>query len=291
MTVPSDTGQLDHLQAVLRRLERVVVAFSGGADSAFLARVATDTLGPDRVLCVTAVSPSLAPEELDDCRRLAAEWALRWREVPTQEISDPAYRSNDADRCYHCKASLLGALAPLAAADASTVVLGVNVDDLGDHRPGQRAAAERGALFPLVESGYTKADVRAASRALGLRTWDKPAAACLASRVPYGTPVTLGTLTTVATAESGLRALGFRQVRVRHYGDLARVELDADEMARAVDLRAQVVAAVRAAGYGYVTLDLEGFRSGNLNAALADTDTDTVADTVAGDRRRRPVPT
>jgi uncharacterized protein len=186
-------------------------------------------------------------------------------------MADPAYRSNDADRCYHCKASLLDILTPLAAAETSTVVLGVNVDDLGDHRPGQRAASERGARFPLVESGYTKLDVRQTSRQLGLRTWDKPAAACLASRVPYGTPVTLGTLTSVAAAESGLRALGFRQLRVRHYGDLARLELDADELERAVELREQVVAAVRRAGYSYVTLDLEGFRSGNLNAALAAT--------------------
>jgi uncharacterized protein len=246
-----------------------VVAFSGGADSAFLARVATDTLGAERVLCATAVSPSLAPEELDDCRALALEWGLRWREVPTEEISDPAYRANDADRCYHCKASLLGALGPLAAAEGAAVVLGVNLDDLGDHRPGQRAAAERGARFPLVESGYTKADVRLDSRRLGLRTWDKPAAACLASRVPYGTPVTIGTLATVAEAESGLRALGFRRLRVRHYGDLARVEIGDDEMARAFELRQQVVTAVRRAGYGYVTLDLEPLRSGNLNDALS----------------------
>ncbi len=263
------TDQLERLRALLRDLGHVVVAFSGGADSAFLARMATDTLGPSRVLCVTAVSGSLAPEELEDCRALAAEWELRWLPVPTGEISDPAYRANDADRCYHCKTSLLDALVPLARDEEAEVLLGVNLDDLGDHRPGQRAAAERGARFPLVESGFTKDDVRRESRHLGLRTWDKPAAACLASRVPYGTPVTLGTLTTVATAESGLRALGFRQLRVRHYGDLARVELEGDELARAVELRHQVVAAVRQAGYTYVTLDLEGFRSGNLNAALA----------------------
>jgi pyridinium-3,5-biscarboxylic acid mononucleotide sulfurtransferase len=249
-------------------MDGVVVAFSGGADSAFLARVTTETLGADRVLCVTAVSASLAPEELDDCRALAGEWGLRWREVRTDEMANPAYRANDADRCYHCKTSLLDALAPLAAAENSTIVLGVNVDDLGDHRPGQRAAAERGARFPLVESGFTKADVREASRHLGLRTWDKPAAACLASRLPYGTPVSLGTLTTVAAAESGLRALGFRQLRVRHYGDLARLEVGTDEMARVMELRDDVVATVRQAGYTYVTLDLEGFRSGNLNAAL-----------------------
>jgi uncharacterized protein len=263
-----DTGQLDRLRRLLRRLERVVVAFSGGADSAFLARVATDTLGADRVLCVTAVSPSLAPEELTDCRALADEWGLRWMGVPTEEISDPAYTVNNADRCYHCKTSLLGALTPLATAEQSAIVLGVNVDDLGDHRPGQRAAAERGALFPLVECGYSKDDVRQTSRRLGLRTWDKPAAACLASRVPYGTPVTLGTLTTVAAAESGLRALGFRQLRVRHYGDLARIEIDDDELARAVELREQVVSIVRDAGYSYVTLVLQGFRSGNVNGVL-----------------------
>ena len=147
-------------------------------------------------------------------------------------------------------------------------MLGVNLDDLGDHRPGQRAAAERGARFPLVEAGLTKDDVRGLSRHLGLRTWDKPAAACLASRVPYGTPVTLGTLGTVAVAESALRALGFGQLRIRHYGDLARIELLGDDLTTAVTRRDEVVAAVRGAGYRYVTLDLEGFRTGNLNLTL-----------------------
>jgi uncharacterized protein len=248
---------------------RAVVAFSGGADSALVARVATDVLGPHRVLCATAVSPSLAPEELADCRALAQEWGLRWRAVSTSELEDPAYVSNDSDRCYHCKASLLSALTPLASAEAAVVLLGVNLDDLGDHRPGQRAAAERGARFPLVSAGLTKDDVRGVSRQLGLRTWDKPAAACLASRLPYGTPVTLRTLTTVAEAESALRVLGFGQLRVRHYGDLARIELPEAELAEAVRRRHDVVAAVRAAGHRYVTLDLEGFRSGNLNHAVA----------------------
>ncbi len=246
----------------------MVVAFSGGADSAFLTWVANDVLGPGRVHAVTAISPSLAPEEAADCAALAEEWALRWTPVPTDELADPRYSANDGDRCYHCKAELLDVVAPIAARDGATVVLGVNLDDLGDHRPGQRAAEERGAVFPLVEAGFTKADVRAASRLLGLRTWDKPAAACLASRVPYGTPVTLGVLTEVAAAESGLRALGFRQLRVRHYGDLARLELPVDELDVVLARRDEVVAAVRAAGYRYVTLDLEGFRSGNLNASL-----------------------
>jgi len=253
------------LRARLRALDRVVVAFSGGADSAFLAWMANDELG-DRASAVTAVSPSLAPEEEADCRALAAEWGLRWIPVATDELANPAYQANDGERCFHCKTALMDVLEPLSA-DA-TVVLGVNVDDLGDHRPGQRAASDRGAAFPLVDAGFTKADVRAASRALGLRTWDKPAAACLASRVPYGTPVTFTVLHEVAEAESGLRALGFRQLRVRHYGDLARLEVPVDELADVVARRADVIAAVHAAGYRYVTLDLEGFRSGNLNAAL-----------------------
>jgi uncharacterized protein len=261
-------GDLAALRQELRRRAPLVVAFSGGADSAFLAWMATDTLGPDRTLCVTAVSPSLAPEERADCEALATDWALRWRAVETDELANPDYAANDGTRCYHCKAELMSVLSPMAVAEGATVVLGVNVDDLGDHRPGQQAALEGGAVFPLVEAGFTKADVRAASKSFGLRTWDKPAAACLASRVPYGTPVTIGVLESVARAESALRQLGFRQLRVRHYGDLARIELDGAELARAVEQRDAVVAAVREAGYAYVTLDLEGFRSGNLNAAL-----------------------
>lgn len=263
--MPADLAlQLQSLRTGLRELESVVVAFSGGADSAFLAWVANDVLGQERALCVTAVSPSLAPEERDDCEALAREWGLRWQAVFTDELASPAYSVNDGERCYHCKASLMDALEGIPG----TVVLGVNLDDLGDHRPGQRAAAERGAAFPLVDAGFTKADVRAASHELGLRTWDKPAAACLASRVPYGTSVTLGVLSSVAAAESGLRRLGFRELRVRHYGDLARIELGTSEVDRAVELRDAVVAAVKEAGYRYVTLDLEGLRSGNLNHAL-----------------------
>ncbi|MBW8825524.1 MAG: ATP-dependent sacrificial sulfur transferase LarE [Acidobacteria bacterium] len=259
---------LDALRARLRELDRVVVAFSGGADSSFLAWVANDTLGPERAHAVTAVSPSLAPEEHDDCRSLAAGWGLRWTPVITDELAAAAYRANDGDRCYHCKSELMTVVAPIASGEGATVTLGVNVDDLGEHRPGQRAAAERGAVFPLVEAGFTKAMVRQASQALGLSTWDKPAAACLASRVPYGTPVTLSVLTEVAAAESALRLLGFRQLRVRHYGDLARLELPVDELTTVLERRAEIVEAVRSAGYRYVTLDLEGFRSGNLNQAL-----------------------
>ncbi len=265
------------LRSELRRLGRLVVAFSGWADSAFLAWVATDTLGADQVRCVTAVSPSLAPEELADCRSLAAEWGLWHEEVETDELADPAYAVNDASRCYYCKTSLMDALEPLLAArrdegSTASIVLGVNLDDLDDHRPGQRAAAERGALFPLVTAAFTKARVRASSRFLGLRTWDKPAAACLASRVPYGTPVTLGTLRSVAKAESKLRAMGFRHLRVRHHGDTARVEVPVDDLAAVVARREEVSSAVHGAGYRYVTLDLDGFRSGSLNEALPDRD-------------------
>jgi len=267
-TGPGVTASLDDLRDGLRALGRVVVAFSGGADSAFLAWMACDTLGFDRTLAVTAVSPSLPAAERAECADLAAEWGLRWREVETDELAGAAYARNDADRCYWCKDALLRAAGPLATAEDATVVLGVNLDDLGDHRPGQRAATERGAAFPLVDAGFTKSDVRAWSRRLGLRTWDKPAAACLASRLPYGTPVTLRRLATVERAEAALRALGFRELRVRHYEDTARLEVPLDRLADVVALREEEVAAVRAAGYRYVTLDLEGLRSGNLNAAL-----------------------
>lgn len=253
------------LRAELRGLGRLVVAFSGGADSAFLAAIAHETLGADRVHAVTAVSPSLAGSERDDCAALAEEWGLRWSAVDTDEMARAAYRVNDLDRCYHCKAELMDVVAPIAAAEGATIVLGVNVDDLGDHRPGQRAATEGGAVFPLVAAGFTKADVREASRRLGLRTWDKPAAACLASRVPYGTAVSVSVLSRVERAEAALRLLGFAQVRVRHYDDTARVEVELADLPRVIAARDDVVAGVRGAGYRYVTLDLEGFRSGNLN--------------------------
>ena len=262
------TASLDVLRDELRQLGRVVVAFSGGADSALLAKVAHDTLGRDRVLCATALSPSLAATEADDCRALAHEWDLRWIGVATDEMQDPTYVANGADRCARCKTALMSALGPLAQAESARVVLGVNVSDLGDHRPGQAAAAAAGATFPLVEAGFSKDDIRHWSKELGLRTWDKPAAACLASRLPYGTPVTLGRLQAVDAAESALRALGFGQLRVRHHGPAARLEFDAAALGEVVARRSEVVAAVQAAGFRFVALDLEGFRSGSMNRML-----------------------
>ncbi len=223
--------ELAILEERLRGLGRVVVAFSGGADSAFLAWVANRTLGPEACAVATAVSPSLAGDERDDCAALAAEWGLRWHEVPTTELDDLAYVANDGDRCARCKTALMDVLGPMAEAEGATVLLGVNLDDLGDHRPGQQAAAARGASFPLVDAGFTKQDVRSWSQRLGLRTWDKPAAACLASRVPYGTPVTVAVLSRVERAEAALRRLGFAALRVRHYGD-TRPHRGADRRAR-----------------------------------------------------------
>jgi len=269
--------KLARLRAGLGDLGRVVVACSGGVDSCLLAVVAHQVLGRS-ALVVTAVSPAVPAGEVAQVEALAAEFGFRWRAVRTEELARPGYVANAGDRCYHCRSELFDVLAPVAAAEgaraggagtaAVAIAVGTIVDDLSDHRPGQRAAAERGIRTPLADAGFTKADVRAAARQLGLPVWDKPAAACLASRIPYGTPVTLGTLDRVGRAEAAVRALGFTDLRVRHYGDLARLEVPLADLHRVLERRSEVVAAVTGAGYLYATLDLEGLRSGNLNAAL-----------------------
>ncbi|WP_211590313.1 ATP-dependent sacrificial sulfur transferase LarE [Microbispora sp. H11081] len=260
---------MDRLTARLSRESAVVVAYSGGADSALLAFAAAKALG-GRAVAVTAVSPSLAASERAAARDFARRHGLAHLEVCTDEADRPEYAANGRDRCYHCKSALFDALAPLAAAMNARIALGTNLDDLGDHRPGQRAAAERGAIAPLVDAGLTKADVRAVSREYGLVTADKPAAPCLASRVSYGDPVTPEVLRRIETAESALRDLGFPVCRVRAHagGTLARIEVPRAEIPRLCELRERVDAAVRGAGFTFCSLDLSGFASGRLNALL-----------------------
>jgi uncharacterized protein len=260
---------LERLFSILQHAGPLVVAFSGGVDSGLLAWASMKVLGQDHVLCVTARSNSLAPEELSACQKLAEQWGLSWSVIETLEETNPLYVANGADRCYWCKDALMDALLPLAHARKARVVLGVNLDDLGDYRPGQEAARSRGAWFPLVDAGLTKKLVRLAAKEAGLSIWEKPSAACLASRVPYGTRVEAPVLARVAAAERALKNIGFSELRVRHYGDVARVELPLEQLGRALELREEIVKGVQEAGYLYVTLDLEGLRSGNLNRALS----------------------
>ena len=247
-------------------LDDVVVAFSGGVDSALLAFVAHDVLG-ERAHAVTAVSPSLAGQEYDECARLAREWGLRWSSVTTDEMESAAYRVNNPDRCYHCKDALMRAVQPLST--AATVVLGVNTDDLRDHRPGQAAAKEWGARFPFVECGIDKAMIRGLSQRYGLSTWCKPAMACLASRIPHGTEVSVQLLSRIERAEAVVRAVVSGNVRVRDHGDIARIEVDADSISGLVAHRELLLEGIRAVGYRYVSVDLHGFKSGSLNPPSA----------------------
>ncbi|MEM9565911.1 MAG: ATP-dependent sacrificial sulfur transferase LarE [Actinomycetota bacterium] len=264
----TETDNEARLAATIEAIGPLVVAFSGGVDSALLAVAANRVLGDD-AMAVTADSASLADGELDHCRSLAERHGLAWRAVVTDELTDPRYRANDGDRCFWCKSALMDQLQPLAEARGATVALGVNLDDLGDHRPGQEAAAERGARFPLVEAGLDKAAIRAMAQQWGLEVWDRPAMPCLSSRLPYGTAVSVDLLSRVDRAEAAIRRLGFADVRVRHYDDTARIEVPAADLAAVVERADEIVAGVSAAGYRYVTLDLAGLRSGNLNGALA----------------------
>jgi pyridinium-3,5-biscarboxylic acid mononucleotide sulfurtransferase len=255
-------GQLEEL---IRPLGSAVVAFSGGVDSSVVAALAARALG-DRALAVTAVSPALATGELDGARRVAAAVGIAHRTISTDELAREDYRRNDRYRCYHCKTELYERLRALAAADGYAGVLsGANADDAGDWRPGLRAAAEHGVRHPLLEAGAGKDQVRALARALGVPSADKPASPCLASRLPYGTAVTPAALAQVDRAEHAVKALGYRVLRVRHYGSLARVELAADELPRALAAPAPVIAAVQRAGYARVEINARPFRSGSLN--------------------------
>ena len=259
--------KLRHLESLLRDSGGVVVAFSGGADSALVAAVAGRVLG-ERAVAVTAVSPSLPPGELDGARAFAGALGIRHRAVRTHEMRRAEYRANGADRCYHCKSELYEVLAEVAREEGGArIASGTNVDDLGDVRPGLRAAAERDVLEPLVEAGFGKAEVREASRALGLPTWDKPASACLSSRIDHGITITVEGLARVGRAERALKDLGFRQVRVRDHGDTARIEVEPADVAALAGpgVRDAVVRELKALGFRFVTLDLEGYRSGSLN--------------------------
>ena len=258
------------LEARLCSLGHLLVAYSGGVDSAFLAWAAHRALGGD-MLAVIADSPSLARTQLEDAIAFAAEYGIPLEVINTREFEREEYVRNDAARCFHCKDELFTVMEELRRArDFHTVAYGVNLDDQGDFRPGQGAARRHGVAAPLLEAGLTKAEIRELARAAGLRIWDKPASACLSSRVEYGRQVTPEVLAIVEQGEDALRALGFRQFRVRHHGETVRIEIAPEEMARALtaEMATAFTRTFKVLGFTYVTLDLEGFRSGKMNAVL-----------------------
>jgi uncharacterized protein len=263
-----DAAKVAKLHAAVDSLRGAAVAFSGGVDSTLVLKVCRDRLG-DGAVGVIGVSASLPPGELTEARNLARGMGARLVELATGELADPDYAANPANRCFFCKSELYRLLVPWAKEHGVVnVVDGLNVDDQGDFRPGAAAADEAGVRHPLLEAGFTKADVRAHARALGLPNWDKPALACLSSRIPYGTPVTVEKLDRIGRAELAVRRLGFPAVRVRFHEDAARIEVPAADLARLFAVRDEVVRGVKAAGFVYVALDLQGYRSGSSNETL-----------------------
>ena len=267
--VTSAARNLQRLESIVGRHRSALVAFSGGVDSSLALAVAARVMPAERVLAVTSNNETYLPSELEGAARFVRSLGVEHLIVNTRELDDPNYASNPANRCYFCKNTLYSDLAKLAEEHGYDCVIdGANKDDEGDHRPGRKAAAEQGVVSPLAEAGMTKAEVRELARELELPVWDKPALACLSSRFPYGQEITAEKLAQVARAEEFLRSRGFRQVRVRHHGDVARLEVGPDEMERAFAEREDLVAELKAAGYIHVALDLAGYKSGSLNAAL-----------------------